>query len=216
MSGPYSLDSLPFSADALEPVISQRTLDVHHGKHHRGYVDALNQLAVDQPWAGQPLADVVRLAAASERMIDVYRNAAQAWNHGFFWRSLAPGGGGTPPATMLPAIRTAFGSVDTLRRTLIETAMRQFGSGWAWLVARDGHLEVTGTANADTPLLDGAVPLLVIDVWEHAYYLDYQNRRADYVHAVIDRLLNWPLAAQRLEAERVVAGRRSHASVAHA
>ena len=198
VSGPHMLAPLPYAASALAPVISAETLGFHHGKHHRGYVEKLNQLVVGTPLESLDMAALVRLTAGDASKVAVYNNAAQSWNHDFYWRSLRPQGGGEPPAALKARLEADFGSVEACRQALAAAATSQFGSGWAWLVADGSKLRVVKTANADTPLTQGLKPLLTIDVWEHAYYLDYQNRRADHVNAVIHRLLDWEFALTNL------------------
>jgi len=190
----FQLPKLPYAEDALAPVISAETLALHHGKHHRKYVDTMNQLLEKEPVHGaQTLEDVVRRASGK-----LFNNAAQAWNHDFYWKSLRPKGGGEPPAALKQWIETSFITVDACKKELAQAATKQFGSGWAWLVQEHGKLKVVGTGNAENPLAKGATPLLTIDVWEHAYYLDHQNRRVDYVNGVLDKLINWGFAADNL------------------
>ena len=193
-----SLPPLPYGESALDPVISARTIGFHYGKHHKGYVDNLNKLIANTEFADLPLDKIVAATAGKADKVAIFNNAAQTWNHSFYWNSLRPDGGGAPPAALKQAIEASFGSLDALKKELATAAMTQFGSGWAWLVGEGGTLKVVKTANADTPLTQGLKPLLTIDVWEHAYYLDYQNRRADYVNAVIDKLLTWGFAADNL------------------
>ncbi len=193
-----ALAPLPWPDTALEPVISAKTLSFHWGKHHRGYVDALNGLVKGGPLEGKPLAEIVRGSAQDASARAVFNNSAQAWNHDFFWRSLRPKGGAAPSGALAAGIEASFGSLDALKKELVAAGLGQFGSGWAWLVADGAALKVVKTANADTPLTTGQTPLLVLDVWEHAYYLDYQNRRKDYLTAVVDGLLNWEFAASNL------------------
>lgn len=195
---PVKLPPLPFAESALEPVISARTISFHYGKHHKGYVDKLNSLVAGTEFAGLPLKQIVSASYGKQDRVAIFNNAAQAWNHDFYWRSLRPGGGGEPPQALGKLIRTSFGSLESCRKELAEAAVNRFGSGWAWLVLADGKLRVVSTANADNPLTQGMKPLATIDVWEHAYYLDYQNRRADHVAAVIEKLLNWEFAAGNL------------------
>jgi Fe-Mn family superoxide dismutase len=195
---PFTLAPLPYADNALDPVISSNTLGFHYGKHHRAYVDNLNKLVAGTELAALPLEQVIAAASGKPERSGIYNNAAQAWNHAFYWRSLKPGGGGEPPATLKSRIEAAFGSVDACRKEIATAATTQFGSGWAWLVEDGGKLAVVKTGNADSPLTKGQKPLLTIDVWEHAYYLDYQNRRADYVNAVLERLLNWEFALENL------------------
>jgi len=192
------LPPLPFAMDALAPVISSETLSFHYGKHHKAYVDNLNKLVAGTDLEHAPLEKIIAAVAGHADKVGVFNNAAQTWNHTFFWNSLKPGGGGAPTGAVLPAINAAFGSYDNFKKEFSNAAMTQFGSGWAWLVAERGALRIMKTGNADTPLTTGQTPLLTIDVWEHAYYLDYQNRRADFVAAVIDKLLNWEFANANL------------------
>jgi superoxide dismutase, Fe-Mn family len=195
---PLALFRLPYPEDALAPVISARTLGFHHGKHHKGYVDKVNELVEGTEFEGQALERIVISASGKPERAELFNNAAQAWNHAFYWRSMRPKGGGRPTRALAEKIDAAFGGFDALKTELASAAVKQFGSGWAWLVS-DGHsLKVVKTANADVPFTKGQTPLLTLDVWEHAYYLDYQNRRADYAQAVIDRLLNWEFAVENL------------------
>ncbi len=189
------LPPLPYALNALEPVISARTLALHHGKHHKGYIDKLNKAIAGTPLAGLPLETIIHRTAETKAKVDVFNNAAQAWNHAFYWHSLRPDGGGTPPEALLERIRKDFGGLDELRKELATAATSQFGSGWAWLVVNRGKLAVVKTGNADLPLVHDQRALLTLDVWEHAYYLDYENRREEYAAAVIDKLLNWQFAA---------------------
>ena len=196
------LEKLPYAEDALDPVISPATVSFHYGRHHAGYVKALNGLIAGTKYEGMPLEEIVR-TAAREACTPIFNNAAQAWNHAFYWRSLAPAGtGGTPSPRLQAALEAAFGSREGCGKMLVERAVSRFGSGWAWLVAKaDGGLAAISSANADTPLLDATLtPLAVVDVWEHAYYLDWQNRRADHAKAVVERLLDWRAVSRRYEA----------------
>ncbi len=195
---PITLPALPYPESALQPVISANTLGFHYGKHHRGYVDNLNKLAAGTELADMPLEKIVAATAGKPDRVAIFNNAAQTWNHTFYWRSLKPNGGGEPPAALKRRMEESFGSVEACRKELANAAVTQFASGWAWLVADGNKLRVVKTGNADTPLTQGGKPLLTIDVWEHAYYLDYQNRRADYVNAVLDKLVNWQFAADNL------------------
>ncbi len=194
----HALPPLPFADNALEPVISANTLSFHYGKHHKAYVDNLNKLIAGTEYADMTLEKVVAATAGKADKAAVFNNAAQTWNHSFYWRSLRAKGGGEPPAALKQKIDASFGSVDACKKELAAAAMAQFGSGWAWLVLDGDKLKVVKTANAETPLTSAAKPLLTIDVWEHAYYLDYQNRRADYVNAVLDKLINWEFALQNI------------------
>jgi superoxide dismutase, Fe-Mn family len=193
-----ALPRLPYPEDALAPVISARTLSLHHGKHHKAYVDKTNELIEGTELEGRALEDVIMAASGRSDNAELFNNAAQAWNHAFYWRSMKPRGGGKPPAELAAEIDAAFGGVDAFKKQFADAAVKQFGSGWAWLV-RDGHaLKIVKTSNAELPLTKGQAPLLAIDVWEHAYYIDYQNKRPDYVAAVIDKLLNWEFASENL------------------
>ena len=197
-SAPFELPPLPWADNALEPVISAKTIGFHYGKHHKGYLDNLNKLVAGSEFEGMPLEKVVAATAGKADKVAVFNNAAQTWNHTFFWNSLSPKGGGTPPAGLKQKIADSFGDMDTCLKELSAAAVGRFASGWAWLVADGGTLKVMNTMNADTPVTLGLKPLLTIDVWEHAYYLDYQNRRADYVKAVLEKLVNWEFAAKNL------------------
>ena len=194
----HVLPPLPYAESALDPVISANTLGFHYGKHHKGYVDNLNKLIAGTELTGLSLEQLVRETAGKADHVAIFNNAAQIWNHTFYWRSLRAKGGGEPPAALRQKIESAFGSVDGCRKELATAATTQFGSGWAWLVLEGDKLKVVKTGNAETPLTQGARPLLTVDVWEHAYYLDYQNRRVDYVNAVLDKLINWGFAADNL------------------
>ena len=218
---PLSLPSLPYADNALAPVISANTIGFHYGKHHKGYVDNLNKLVTGTEFADLPLMNIItETAGVADKMV-IFNNAAQIWNHTFYWRSLRPNGGGEPSAKLKQKIEDSFGTVDACKKELATAAMAQFGSGWVWLVLDGDKLKVIKTGNADVPMTagnkpllpvdlavktgnayasmtTGKKPLLTIDVWEHAYYLDYQNRRADYVTAVLDKLINWDFAAENL------------------
>ena len=199
MTHHIELPPLPYAQDALAPVISAETLSFHYGKHHKAYVDNLNKLVAGTELSEAPLERVIAAVAGKPDKVGIFNNAAQTWNHTFFWNSLMPhGGGGAPAGAVGKAIDAAFGSYENFKKEFSNAAMTQFGSGWAWLVADKGALRVVKTGNADTPLTMGLTPLLTIDVWEHAYYLDYQNRRADFVAAVIDKLLSWEFANANL------------------
>ncbi len=198
----YVLPPLPYAQDALEPVISAKTISFHYGKHHKAYVDNLNKAVAGTEFAGMPLEKIITATAGNADKAAIFNNASQAWNHAFYWNSLAPDGGGDVPAALKKMIEASFGTVDACKKELAAAATTQFGSGWAWLVQDGGELKVVKTGNADSPLTKGAKPLLTIDVWEHAYYLDYQNRRADYVNAVLDHLINWKFAADNLNAKK--------------
>ncbi|MBS0580483.1 MAG: superoxide dismutase [Proteobacteria bacterium] len=197
--GPHVLPALPYAEDALEPVISAHTLSIHHGRHHGSYVDTLNTLVAGTEFAERTLEAVILGTVGKPDHVKIYHNAAQAWNHSFYWHCLRPRGAEHVPRTLADRItQSSFGSLARLKQQLAAAAIEQFGSGWAWLVLEDNRLKVTRTGNADGPLPQHQRPLLTIDVWEHAYYLDYQNRRPDHVHAVLDHLVNWEFAASHL------------------
>ena len=197
------LPGLPYSYDALAPVISEATLRTHHGKHHRAYVDKTNALIRDTDLASGTLETIVKQcaqrAASNAAMRPLFNNAAQAWNHAFYWRSLRPNGGSGPQGALAARIKSDFGSDQTFAEAFKSAAVGHFGSGWAWMLLDGGLLKIVTTSNADTPIVRGQVPLLVIDVWEHAYYLDHQERRAAYVAGVVDKLLDWDFAASNFE-----------------
>ena len=193
---PHVLPPLPYTDNALNPVISPNTIGFHYGRHHRGYVDNLNKLITGTEFADLSLKDIITKTAGKNDKAAIFNNAAQTWNHSFYWKSLSPKGGGEPPDALKQKIETSFGSIDACKKELVAAAVSQFGSGWAWLVMDVDRLKVVKTANAELPLTGGLKPLLTIDVWEHAYYLDYQNRRAEYVNAVLDKLINWEFALQ--------------------
>jgi Fe-Mn family superoxide dismutase len=195
----FDLPPLPYDNAALEPHMSARTLELHHGKHHRAYVTNLNSLVRDTPLAADCLESILRKTAAVDSAAGIFNNAAQAWNHTFFWNSMKPAGGGAPAGDLVQAINRDFGSIERLKELFRQAAIGQFGSGWAWLVIDDNReLKVVKTANAMTPIAAGQVPLLTCDVWEHAYYLDYQNRRPDFVQAFLDHLVDWKFAERNL------------------
>ena len=194
-----TLPPLPFDPKALEPHMSANTLSFHHGKHHAAYVTNYNNLTKDSPYADKPLEAVLQEVAGKADKVGVFNNGAQVWNHTFFWNSLAAGGGGKPSGKIAGKIDSDLGGYDKFVEAFKTAATTQFGSGWAWLVLDKGKLAVAKTANADTPLVHGQTPLLTIDVWEHAYYLDYQNRRPDFVQGFLDHLLNWRFVEQNLE-----------------
>jgi Fe-Mn family superoxide dismutase len=194
----HVLSPLPFAENALDPVISARTIAIHYGKHHRSYLDNLSKLIAETPCADLSLEELIFETAGKSGKAAIFNNAAQLWNHNFYWNSLRAKGGGVPPAALRQQIDESFGSLQACTKELATAATTQFGSGWAWLVLESGKLKVVKTGNAETPLTKGMRPLLTLDVWEHAYYLDYQNRRADYVAAVLDKLVNWGFAADNL------------------
>jgi Fe-Mn family superoxide dismutase len=200
--GPIKLPDLPYKDDALAPVISAQTMGFHYGKHHAGYVTNLNTLLAGpaKDLAALPLEEIIKTSRANPNRAAVFNNAAQVWNHTFYWNSMKPGGGGEPGGKLKDEIGKAFGDFAKFKEELARRTTAQFASGWGWLAwdEKDKKLVIETTSNAETPLGRGANPLLTIDVWEHAYYLDYQNRRADYVNAVIDKLVNWEFAEKNL------------------
>jgi Fe-Mn family superoxide dismutase len=197
-ASPHVLLPLPYGDSALEPVISARTLGFHYGKHHKTYLDNLNKLVAGTDMADLSLEKIILATAGNPEKTALFNNAAQVWNHTFYWASMKPGGGGKPGGALAEKIDAAFGGFDAMRKELAAAAVGQFGSGWAWLALDNGKLKIVKTGNAENPLSKGMQPLLTLDVWEHAYYLDYQNRRADYVNALLDKLVNWDFAAENL------------------
>jgi Fe-Mn family superoxide dismutase len=197
-SPPISLPALPYQESALQPVISANTMGFHYGKHHKTYVDTLNKLIAGTEFADMSLEKIVKATASQPEHTAIFDNAAQTWNHNFYWRSMKPSGGGEPPAALKRLMESAFGSVDACKKQLSEAAVSDFGSGWAWLVLDNAKLKIIKTGNANTPLTQASKPLLAVDVWEHAYYLDYQNRRVDYVNALLSKLANWEFATENL------------------
>ncbi len=195
----FELPPLPYDKKALEPHISANTLDFHYGKHHQAYVTNLNNLIKDKPLAAHGLEDIITSTFGKADQIGVFNNAAQVWNHTFFWHCMKPGGGGAPSGDVAAAIDASFGSMDKLKEEFKNACVTQFGSGWGWLVADGGKLAVMKTPNAENPMAHGKTALLTCDVWEHAYYLDYQNRRPDFVQAFMDNLINWDFVAENLK-----------------
>ena len=195
----FELPPLPYSPDALEPHISAKTLGFHHGKHHATYVSKLNELVKGGTMETSSLVEIIGMTAGNREAVGIFNNAAQVWNHGFFWNCMKANGGGAPTGVLADKIKATWGGVDKLKEEIKTAAISQFGSGWAWLVLEDGKLKVTKTPNAWNPLPQSQNPLLTVDVWEHAYYLDYQNRRADFVQAVLDHLVNWDFVAGNLK-----------------
>lgn len=202
MTDRFTLAPLPWAEAALEPVISSRTISFHYHKHHQTYVDTLNKLAEKTKFADMKLEQIVQATAGAEdeKEKKIFNNAGQVWNHDFYWRSLTPAKT-EPSGKLASAIARDFGSTSDLIAKLVEAGTGQFGSGWAWLVSKDGKLSIAKTANAMTPMANGVNCLLTVDVWEHAYYLDYQNARAKYLEAVLAKLLNWNYAAENLARE---------------
>jgi Fe-Mn family superoxide dismutase len=195
---PFLLAPLSYPEDALEPVISAKTLQLHYGKHHKGYVDTLNRLVARTPFAAMSLKELILATAEQPEHADIFHNAAQAWNHSFYWLSIRPKSGDVPPEKLKSRIIASFGSIEALKEELATAATELCGAGWAWLVQDGDRLRVLKTNNADNPLMMKLRPLLTIDVWEHAYYLDVQNRRADYVNGILANLLDWKFASDNL------------------
>jgi Fe-Mn family superoxide dismutase len=193
-----SLPDLPYARDALEPVISAKTLEFHHGKHHNTYVANTNKLITGTEFESMDLVEIIRKTANDSSKSAIYNNAAQAWNHSFYWNCMKPGGGGKPSGAIAEKISNDFNDYNEFTEQLKTAAITQFGSGWAWLIVEQGKLKITKTLNADTPIAYGKKPLLTIDVWEHAYYLDYQNRRPDYISLFIEKLINWDFINSQL------------------
>jgi len=197
---PIELPPLPYPENALDPYISSNTIGFHYGKHHKAYVDNTNKLIAGTDLADLPLEKIIAATAGNFEKQAIFNNAAQVWNHTFYWKSMKPKGGGAPPKELATKIDAAFGSYESFKKAFTEAAVTQFGSGWAWLAAKDGALSIVKTPNAENPLHKGLTPLLTIDVWEHAYYLDWQNKRPDYVAAFLEHLVNWEFAAANLAA----------------
>lgn len=189
----FELPALPYAQDALAPSISAETIEYHYGKHHQTYVDNLNKAVAGTPDENASLEDIIMKAEGP-----LFNNAAQVWNHTFFWNSLSPNGGGQPTGAIADRIAADFGSYDDFRAQLTDAGLTQFGSGWAWLVEKDGKLAIMKTPNADLPMKHGAKAILTIDVWEHAYYIDYRNARAKFIEVVLDNLVNWEFANANL------------------
>ena len=202
MAAPFKLAPLPWDDDALAPTISANTISFHYYKHHQAYVDMLNKLVEGSPFADLKLEEIVQKTsgAADAKEKKIFNNAAQVWNHDFYWHSLTPTKT-APSAQLDSAIAAAFGSRDELLVKLAEAGRDQFGSGWAWLVSKGGKLSIEKTSNAETPMAKGVNCLLTVDVWEHAYYLDYQNARPKYLESVLGKLLNWNFASTNLTKE---------------
>jgi Fe-Mn family superoxide dismutase len=190
----FELPPLPYAPGALAPHMSEQTLGFHHGKHHQAYVTNLNGLVAGTELEGKPLEEIILAADPGP----LFNNSAQVWNHTFFWSSMTPGGGGDPQGDLKDAIEQSFGSVDTFKQTFADKAKTLFGSGWTWLVKGDSGLEIVQTKDADLPLKHGQTALITVDVWEHAYYLDYQNARPAYVDTWLDKLVNWEFAGENL------------------
>ena len=194
----FELPPLPYANDALSPHINPQTLSIHHGKHHQAYVTNLNKLVDGTDLAKKSLVEVIKATAGKADKAGIFNNAAQVWNHTFYWQSMKPKGGGKPTGAIQKKIDTDLGGYDKFVADFSQAGATQFGSGWAWLVHEGGKLKITKTGNAETPLTTAAVPVLTMDVWEHAYYLDFQNRRPDYIKAFVEHLINWDFANQNL------------------
>jgi len=199
--GAFQLPPLPYAENALEPSISARTMSIHYGKHHAAYVDNLNKLIAVSELEAMPLEEIIKVTTNSRDKDGpaIFNNAAQVWNHTLFWNSMKPNGGGKPSGVLLEKIMRSFGSFEKFQEAFSAAALAQFGSGWVWLVVEGDGLKVIKTSNADTPVAHGQKSLLCCDVWEHAYYLDYQNRRKDFVEVFLDKLVNWDFAANQLK-----------------
>ena len=197
----FELPPLPYPKNALEPHMSAKTLEFHHGKHHKAYVETLNKLIEGTPLAGKSLEDIIRATAKDESKAKIFNNAAQVWNHTFFWHSMKPQGGSKPTGELAQAIERSFGGFDKFHKEFATACADQFGSGWGWLIRDGDKLKVIKTPNAVNPLSQGQVALLTCDVWEHAYYLDYQNRRPDFVATFLDHLVNWEHVAAGLKGD---------------
>jgi len=196
----YELADLPYAYDALDPYISAKTLEFHHDKHHAAYVTNYNNLTKDTDLADKPIEEVIKATYNDSSKGGIFNNGAQAWNHTFFWNSLKPGGGGAPTGAVAEKINSDLGGYDKFKEEFKKAATTQFGSGWAWLVLDNGTLKIVNSPNAVNPIALGQTPLLTLDVWEHAYYLDYQNKRPDFIDAFLNNLLNWDLVNQQLSA----------------
>ena len=195
----FELPSLPYANDALAPYMSAETLDFHHGKHHQTYVTNLNNLLKDNELQGASLEDIVVKSSKDASMAGIFNNAGQHWNHILFWQCMKPNGGGSIPSELETRLNSDFGSIDQFKEAFIQAGTTQFGSGWAWLAIDNGKLVVTKSANASNPLVDGMKPILGCDVWEHSYYIDYRNKRPDYLKAFLDSLVNWEFVASQLD-----------------
>ena len=195
----FELPSLPYASDALAPYMSSETLDFHHGKHHQTYVTNLNNLVKDSDMQDASLEDIVIKSSKDASMAGIFNNAGQHWNHILFWQCMKPNGGGAIPSELENRINSDFGSVDQFKEAFVQAGTTQFGSGWAWLAIDNGKLVVTKSANASNPLVEGMKPILGCDVWEHSYYIDYRNKRPDYLKAFLDNLVNWEFVSSHLD-----------------
>jgi len=188
----FEMIALPYNLNDLEPYVSQQTFEYHYGKHYKNYVDTLNKLIAGTEFENMTLEEIIKAVYGKPEYQAIFNNAGQVFNHQFFWHSMKPNGGGKPNAKLLKQIEEQFGSYEDFAKEFKNTAISQFGSGWAWLVSDDRGLKIIKTANADTPIAHGQIPIIGIDVWEHAYYLDYQNRRSDFIDVFLNNLVNWP------------------------
>ncbi len=195
---PILLPDLPYPKNALEPYISARTLEFHHGKHHQAYVDNANKLLPEMVLLNETMESVIEKTSADPSKVGIFNNVAQVWNHTFYWNCMKPNGGGQPTGNIAVRIKDTWGSFEKFAEEFKNAGMTQFGSGWAWLVLEQNSLKIVKTGNADNPLTHGQKPLLTVDVWEHAYYLDYQNRRAEYLNTFVDKLINWDFVNSRM------------------
>jgi Fe-Mn family superoxide dismutase len=195
----FTKAALPYAKDALEPAISTETMEFHYDKHYAGYVKTANALTDSEAFRGKTPEAVIQMTADDPAQAAIFNNAAQAWNHAFFFKCLKPQGGGAPQGRLAEMIDASFGGFNDFKTVFLTAAKDQFGSGWVWLVLDGDKLSVVASANADTPLAHGLIPLFTVDVWEHAYYLDYQNRRTDFVQGVLDNLANWEFVGNQLE-----------------
>ena len=195
----FELPSLPYEKDALAPYMSSETLDFHHGKHHQTYVTNLNNLVKDSDMQDASLEDIVVKSSKDSSMAGIFNNAGQHWNHILFWQCMKPNGGGAMPSELENRINSDFGSVDQFKEAFVQAGTTQFGSGWAWLAIDNGKLVVTKSANASNPLVEGMKPILGCDVWEHSYYIDYRNRRPEYLDKFIESLINWEFVESQLD-----------------
>lgn len=195
----FEIPSLPYASDALAPYMSSETLDFHHGKHHQTYVTNLNNLVKDTDMQDSSLEEIVVKSSKDPSMAGIFNNAGQHWNHILFWQCMKPNGGGSMPSELESRITSDLGGIDQFKEAFIQAGITQFGSGWAWLAIDNGKLVVTKSPNASNPLVDGMKPILGCDVWEHSYYIDYRNKRPDYLKAFLDSMVNWEFVAPQLD-----------------
>ncbi|MEA1938430.1 MAG: superoxide dismutase [Pseudomonadota bacterium] len=194
----FVLPELPYATDSLQPFMSAETLEFHHGKHHQAYINNANKLIADTPLEKRPLEEIIRETVDKPEHLTLFNNAAQHWNHSFFWQCMKPLGGGAVPGGLEARLKEDFGGIDAFRQDFINAAVTLFGSGWVWLVLDNDKLKIVKGVNANTPVANDQLALLAIDVWEHAYYIDYRNKRPDFVHAFFDNLIDWEFVAYRL------------------